>query len=118
MPEGGEVLKQPSLTSVRVQFVAWFASVILFGGIGFGLLDLVYQEHMDCSNPETHESANTLLGWMVAIVSSVLPVVAAVWLARGVRRPLPVAALLLAVASMGVWKWILDVDCEWYALPL
>ena len=100
-----------------LQVAGWLASVVVFGGGGLLLVSATYRELMDCSNPELHQSANTTLGWIVAIVASAAPVAVAVWLAGGVRRTLPAWALAVALASLAIWWWMLDADCEWYAVP-
>lgn len=99
-----------------LQVAGWIASVVVAGGGGLLILSATYQEFMDCSNPELHQSANTTLGWTVATVASAAPVGVSVWLAGGVGRRLPALALAVALASLAIWWWILDADCEWYSV--
>lgn len=109
-------MQRPIGDAPTLQVAGWLASVVVAGGGGLLLLSATYQEFMDCSNPELHQSANTTLGWTVAIVASAAPVAIAVWLAGGVRRKLPAWALAVALASLAIWWWMLDADCEWYGV--
>ncbi len=99
-----------------LQVFVWLASAVVVGGAGFLLVGATYDEFMDCSNPEIHESANTTFGWTVAAAASALPVAVATWLAGGLRRELPALAIATAMLSMVIWWWMLDKDCEWYSL--
>lgn len=92
----------------------WLGAVIASGVAGLIVIGGAYDEFLDCSNPEIHESADTALGWTVAFVASALPVAVAIWLAGGLRRTLPAVALGVAVLSLVVWRWLLVANCEWY----
>ncbi|WP_421120765.1 hypothetical protein ACE2AJ_05535 [Aquihabitans daechungensis] len=93
----------------------WLGAVLVSGVAGLVVLGVTYDEFLDCSNPEIHESANTTLGWTIAFVASALPLAVATWLAGGLRRGLTIVALVVALLSLGFWQWVLDADCEWYA---
>lgn len=109
-------MRRTATWSPVARVLVWLASVALFGCIGLVLVGTVYPEFADCSNPEIHQSANTTFGWAVAIVTAALPVAVAVWLAGGLWRRLPAVALAVALVTLVLWQWILDADCEWYAL--
>lgn len=109
MQRGGEV-------SPGAQVLLWLASVVVTGVAGLVVVGSTHDEFLDCSNPEIRESADTALGWIVAVVASALPVAVAVWLVGGVRHGLPALALGTALVSLGVWWWLLDATCEWSSL--
>ena len=93
----------------------WFVMAVVCGVAGVVVLGRLYDEFLDCSNPEIHERANTPLGWSVAVIASIIPVAVAIRLAGRVRHRLvllAVAAAALALAT--VWPWVLDPRCEWY----
>ena len=101
-------------TSPLLKVLVWLGAVVASGVSGVIVVGVAYDEFMDCSNPELHQSADTAIGWMVAFAASVLPVVVAIWIAGGPRRRLSVAAFAVALLSLAVWSWVLDADCEWY----
>lgn len=69
----------------------------------------IYDDFMDCSVKEIHESANTPLGWAIAGAASLVPVVVAA--SHGNRR-LTVVALVVAAAELVVWWWAFTAgDC-------
>jgi hypothetical protein len=109
-------VQHPTAESPRLQVLVWLASAVVAGVAGLFVVGATYREFMDCSNPELHESANTTFGWTVAVVASALPVAVATWLAGGPWRKLPALAFAIALLSLAVWWWMLDADCEWYAL--
>jgi hypothetical protein len=99
--------------STASKVTVWLGAVIASGIAGLIVVGVAYDEFMDCSNPEIHESANTTLGWAVALAASALPVAAAIWLAGGLRRRLSAVALVVALLSLAVWGWALNANCEW-----
>ncbi len=109
-------MRPPDGAPPTLPVLGWLASVVIAGGLGLLVLGATYDEFLDCSNPEIHESADTTFGWAIAVVASALPVGVACWLAGGPRRPLTALALATALVSLGIWWWLLDADCEWYAL--
>ncbi len=79
----------------------------------FACIVLRYDEFLDCSNPEHHESANTPLGWSVAVLATILPLAVAALL-RPLQRRLMIAAVLVASIQIPSWVWALNPSgCDW-----
>lgn len=100
-------------TLQRSPFVTWLVSLLALGFIGAVAIFVSYDEFLDCSNPETHESANTPLGWTVAVVSTGVPLLVGV--VSGLRYSIRLvgAALLVAALEALVWVWALNPSgCE------
>lgn len=108
-------MERISEASPALKVPIWLGAVAASGVVGLLLVGATYDEFMDCSNPEIHESANTSLAWTVAVLASALPVAVSIWLAGGLWRKLPALALAVALLSLGLWRWLLDAGCEWYA---
>lgn len=95
-------------------FATWMCSVLVLGFVGTVVIFVSYNEFLDCSIPETHESANTLLGWTTAAIVTGVPLLIGVVL--GLRRSakLVSAAVLVAAAQALVWVWALNpAGCDW-----
>jgi hypothetical protein len=105
--------------SPALKVLVWMGVVVASGVAGLIVVGVAYDEFMDCSNPEIHQSADTAFGWVVAFAASVLPVAVAAWLSGGLRRRLPAVAIAVALLSLVAWSWVLKADCEWYpaAMP-
>lgn len=68
------------------QVVVWLGSVMVATIAGLMLVGATHNEFLDCSNPDAHESADTALGWTIAVLASALPVGIAVFVAGGPWR--------------------------------
>ena len=89
-------------------------SVLALGFVGTVVIFVSYNEFLDCSIPETHESANTPLGWMTAAVATGGPLLVGVVLGLRHSAKLVGAAVLVAAAQALVWVWALNPGgCEW-----
>lgn len=111
MPETRAISRDRSI-------VIWLVSMLTLGFVGAVVVALSHTEFLDCSVPETHESANTPLGWSMALMATVIPLVIGVTL--GVRHVRWLIAVAIAVAGVQavVWLWALTTpgDCGSTAL--
>lgn len=83
------------------------------GFVAMAVISLRYDQFLDCSNPEQHQSANTPLGWSVAVVATTLPLVIAALL-KPRQRLLVVTAVLVACVQIPLWVWALNPGgCDW-----
>ena len=94
-------------------FAVWLISMLTLGVLGAVVVAFSHTEFLDCSVPETHESANTPLGWSMALLATVVPLIIGVTL--GVRHSRRLIGLALAVAGVQsvIWLWVLTTpgDC-------
>lgn len=98
----------------RNPFATWLVSVLACGFVGTVIIFVSYNEFLDCSVPETHESANTPLGWTTAAVATGVPLIVGVVLGVRHSRRLVGTALVLAAVQAVVWVWALNPGgCEW-----
>ena len=105
---------QPLITTPRASpTLIWLLTMLASGFVGVAVIALRYDEFLDCSNPEQHESANTPLGWSVAVLATMLPLAIAALL-RPRQRRLMVAAVLVACIQIPIWVWALNPSgCDW-----
>lgn len=95
-------------------FATWICSVLVLGFVGTVVISVSYNEFLDCSIPETHESANTLLGWTTAAIATGVPLLVGLVLGLRHSAKLVSAAVLVAVAQAVVWVWALNPGgCDW-----
>ena len=98
----------------RDQSIAiWLISMLTLGFLGAVVVALTHTEFLDCSVAETHESANTPLGWSMALIATVTPLVVGVVLgARHVRWLIAITIAVAGVQSL-IWVWALTTpgDC-------
>jgi hypothetical protein len=95
-------------------FATWMCSALVLGLIGTVVMFVSYNEFLDCSIPETHESANTLLGWTTAAIATGVPLLLGVVLGLRHSAKLVGAAVLVAAGQALVWVWALNPGgCEW-----
>jgi len=91
----------------------WIVSVVGFGLLGLAVIGAVYQGAFDCDYTGTPESANSLLGWAIALFATLMPM--AIGYAVVTERA-RVAVLVIAVVTAGlelwVWWWILNPICQ------
>lgn len=88
-------------------------SVLAFGFVGTVIIFVSYNEFLDCSIPETHESANTPLGWSTAAVATGVPLLVGVVLGLRQSRRIVGTAVLVALVEAVVWVWALNPGgCE------
>jgi len=81
--------------------------------VGTVIIFVSYNEFLDCSMPETHQSANTPLGWTTAAVATGVPLLVGVVLGQRHSLRLVGAAVLVAVVQAVVWVWALNPGgCE------
>ena len=84
-------------------------AVLACGAAGLFIVGRIHADFMDCSVKEIHESANTPLGWSIALAASLVPVVVA---ASHRNRRLTAAALVVAAVELVVWWWAFTAgDC-------
>lgn len=91
----------------------WLVSMLTFGFLGAVVVALTHTEFLDCSIAETHESANTPLGWSMALMATVIPLIIGATLgARHVRWLIAVAIAVAGIETV-VWVWALTTpgDC-------
>ena len=98
----------------RYPVVSWLVSVLVLGVIGVAVIFVSFNEFLDCSVPETHESANTPLGWTTAAVATGVPLLIGVVLGLRHSRTLVVLAVLIALVQAVIWVWALNPGgCDW-----
>ena len=94
-------------------FAVWLISMLTLGVLGAVVVTASHTELLDCSVPETHESGNTPLGWSMALLATVVPLLIGV--ALGVRYSRRLIGLAIAVAGIQsvIWIWALSTpgDC-------
>lgn len=105
MQEGDETPK-----TMLLPLALWLALAGLIGMLAVAILSQVYTSFMDCSIVETYESANTTLGWVVAIGATLAPIALILW-ARPSRLAL---GLILIGAALEMWLWTsFFAPCDW-----
>jgi len=94
-------------TSRERPIAVWLISMLTLGVLGAVAVALSHTEFLDCSIPETHESANTPLGWSMALLATVAPLLIGVVL--GARHSRWLVGLAIAVAGVQavIWLWVL-----------
>lgn len=99
----------------RNPFAFWLISVLALGFVGAAIIFVSYNEFLDCSIPETHQSASTPLGWTTAAVATGVPLLVGVVLGLRYSRALVGVALLVAVVEATIWVWALNGpgNCEY-----
>lgn len=106
MPDIGATSREKPVT-------VWLISMLTLGALGAVVVALSHTEFLDCSIPETHESANTPLGWSMALLATVVPLIIGVVL--GARHSRRLVGLAIAVAGIQavIWLWVLTTpgDC-------
>ncbi len=99
--------------SQKSPFALWLISMLTLGVLGAVVVTAAHSQLLDCSVPETHESGNTPLGWSMALLATVVPLVIGV--ALGVRYSRRLIGLAIAVAGVQsvIWIWALTTpgDC-------
>lgn len=94
--------------------LVWLGAVLGLGVVGLVVVSLTHAQFLDCSVVETHVSANTPLGWTVALVSSGLPILVAAALRPAGKQWLLPASVLVTLAEFSVWVWLLNPGgCDW-----
>ncbi len=108
------LVMRPLATTPRASpTLIWLLTTLASGLVGVAVIALRYDEFLDCSNPEHHESANTPLGWSVAVLATILPLAVAALL-RPLQRRLMIAAVLVASIQIPLWVWALNPSgCDW-----
>ncbi len=98
----------------RNPFATWLVAMLAFGLAGVAVIFVSYGEFLDCSIPETHESASTPLGWTIATVATGIPLLVGVALGLRHSPKLIGVAVLVAMTQAMVWVWALNPGgCEW-----
>ena len=106
----------PSLVAMlhKNPFATWMCSVLAFGLAGIVVIFFSYNEFLDCSIPETHESANTPFGWTTAAIATGVPLLVGIVLGLRHSTKLVGAAVLVAAVQASVWVWALNPGgCDW-----
>lgn len=85
----------------------WLLAVFACGALATAVVFLSHQEFLDCSNPVTHESADTPLGWSMAGLATLVPLGIGISLAVRHSVRLLVMAVVVAVVQAVVWSWAL-----------
>ncbi len=95
-------------------YAAWLASLLTFGLAGSIVVALTHDEFLDCSNPQTHESANTPLGWSMAVMATVIPAIVGVTIGLAASRRLIGVSIAVAALQAVIWTWALTPtgNCE------
>ena len=93
-------------------FAVWLISILTLGVVGAVVVTASHTEFLDCSVPETFESANTPLGWSMALLATVVPLIIGVTL--GVRHSRRLIGLAIAVAGIQsvIWIWALTTPAD------
>ena len=99
-------------TSRGKPIAVWLISMLTLGVLGAVVATASHTEFLDCSVPETFESANTPLGWSMALLATVVPLIIGVIL--GVRHSRRLIGLAIAVAGVQsvIWIWVLTTPAD------
>lgn len=93
-------------------FAVWLISILTLGVVGAVVVTASHTEFLDCSVPETFESANTPLGWSMALLATVVPLIIGVTLGVQHSRRLIVLAIAVAGIQSVIWIWALTTPAD------